>query len=189
MSARLGSPPGLSHFAHGIAHGLPDRGAGSPHQVRAVFVVLTSIALAGVVLGVFPPYGALRVYLVAVVAIVAFAAVTSALSGFGRIERRSRPRSRAVGATARPPFFERAQRRLELASSSNVQFEQLRPRLQEIAEQRLAGHAVRLQSDAARDLLGEQEWSLLVQPRSGDKFAPGPRPAALRALIDALERL
>jgi hypothetical protein len=70
-----------------------------------------------------------------------------------------------------------------------VQFEQLRPRLQEIAERRLARHAARLQSDAARELLGEQEWSLLMQPRSGDKFDPGPRTAELRALIDALERV
>jgi hypothetical protein len=146
----------------------------------------TAIAVAS---GVLDSIRGLHLYLVAVVAIVAYAAVTSALSGFGRIERRSRRRSRAEGEASRPPFFERAHRRLELASSSTVQFEHLRPSLRAVADQRLARHAVRLESDAARDLLGEREWSLLVQPRSGDKFAPGPRPGELRALIDALGRV
>jgi hypothetical protein len=152
-------------------------------------VVLTFGALFALVSGVMDAARAVHVYLVAVVAIVAYAAVISALAGFGRIERRSRPRSRMEGETSRPPFFERAHRRLELASSSNVQFEQLRPRLQEIAEQRLAHHGARLGSDESRRLLGEAAWLLLTRPRHGDKFDPGPRAGELRALIDALERV
>jgi hypothetical protein len=88
-----------------------------------------------------------------------------------------------------PAFFKRAQRQVELASTSIAQFEQLRPSLREIAEQRLARRGLRLRNDAARGLLGNEAWLLLDRPRQGDKFAPGPKPSELRALIEALERI
>jgi hypothetical protein len=47
-----------------------------------------------------------------------------------------------------PPFFERAMRRVELARYPAL-LEQLRPRLREIAEQRLAAHGLRLRTEEA----------------------------------------
>lgn len=165
------------------------RGVSLSEPLRAALVLLTLAAPVAVVFGAIDTARAVHVYLVAVTAIVAYAAATATLSGFGRIERRPGRRSRTELEASRPPFFERAQRRLELASTSIAQFEQLRPRLRAIAEQRLARHGLRLQSDAGRGLLGEEAWLLLAQPRQGDKFAPGPQPSELRALIDTMERI
>ena len=78
---------------------------------------------------------------------------------------------------------------LELASGSAVRFEQLRGRLREIAERRLAGRGLRFESDGARTLLGDEAWLLLDRPLERDKFAPGPTAAELDGLLAALERV
>jgi hypothetical protein len=185
-----GSSSALRQFEHELARGLRDRSAGTHQQLRGLFVLLTATVLTAVVFDVVPTRGAVRVYLVVVVAAAAAVTVARALSRFGRLERRARrPRSRARSDIPMPLFFGRAERRLELASSSIAQFELLRPRLREVAEQRLALRGTRLESDASRRLLGETAWLLLDRRREGDKFAPGPRPTELRELIDALERI
>jgi hypothetical protein len=185
-----GSPSELRHFEQRFAGGVRERGAGSRRELRGLFVLLTLLVVAGVVAGVLPAGATVRVYLLVVVAAGAVVVVAGTLSRFDRIERVPRRRgSRALVDVPLPPFFERTQRRLELASTSIAQFEQLRPRLREIAEQRLAGHGLRLRSDAAKGVLGEEAWLLLDRPREGDKFAPGPKPSELRALIEALERI
>jgi hypothetical protein len=175
-------------------HELPPqvRATDAPRAYQLVLPLLLLLALAlfaAALLGVFSPEGAVRSYLVALVALIAFATMITTLSRFERPRRRPRRRERAV-ADARPPsFLDRAERRLELASTTAAQYERLRRHLCEIAEQRLAGHGLRLASEGARGLLGEEAWLLLTHPPSGDKHAPGPPPAELARLLQALERI
>ncbi|MGH2490028.1 MAG: hypothetical protein ACRDF9_00845, partial [Candidatus Limnocylindria bacterium] len=75
-------------------------------------------------------------------ALAAAAVVSKTLSRFGRLERRAHGRESATVKARIPSFLERAERRLELASTTAGQYEQLRRHLREIAEQRLAGHGL-----------------------------------------------
>jgi hypothetical protein len=150
-------------------------------------LVLTAgvVALALVFLGVVAPVDAVRVYLLGLVGIAGALAAARTLSPFGRLERGGKP------ATEHPVtagFFERAERRIELANASGIYFEQLRPRLREIAEERLRVHGLRLGSDEARQLLGEEAWRALERPPEGDRFEPPPR-GRLARVIAALERV
>ena len=171
------------------------RGVGGPSalpkQVRVIAVVLVVGALLMALLGVVSPGGGVRFALVVLVAYAAVVVVTRVLEPFGRLVRAPRRRRRRGQARAvlGPAFVERATRDLELASGSAVRFEQLRGRLREIAERRLAGRGLRFESDAARALLGEEAWLLLDQPLERDKFAPGPTSAELDRLLEALERV
>jgi hypothetical protein len=160
-------------------------------QLRVIAVVLVIGAIAMALLGVVSTEGGVRFALILLVAYVAFVVAERVLAPFGRLARapRRRTRRRNAGAYWGPAFVERAARELELASGSAVRFEQLRGRLREIAERRLAGRGLRFESDGARALLGEEAWRLLERPLERDKFAPGPTPAELDRLLVALERV
>jgi hypothetical protein len=153
--------------------------------VIGLVVTAGAVALALIFLGVVTPVDAVRVYLLGLVALVGAAAAARTLSPFGRLERRGEPTTEYPLAAA---FFERAERRIELANASGIYFEQLRPRLREIADQRLAAHGLRLRSDEARQLLGEEAWRALERPAEGDRFEPPPR-GRLAQVIAALERV
>jgi hypothetical protein len=155
-------------------------------ELRRLIAFSTLAALALIVLGVFPPVQVARVYLLALIALAAAVAAGGTLSRFGRLERLRRKEAAEEPET--PPFFERAKRRIELANASGVYFEQLRPRLREIADQRLAAHGLRLEREGARQLLGQEAWLALERPPEGDKFAP-PREGELARVIGALERI
>ena len=162
-----------------------------PKQLRVIAVVLVLGVLAMALLGVVSPGGGVRFALTALVAYAAVIVVTRVLEPFGRLARASRRRRRRGQARAvvGPAFVERAARELELASGSAVRFEQLRGRLREIGERRLAGRGLRFESEGARALLGDEAWLLLERPLERDKFAPGPTPAELDRLLEALERV
>ena len=170
------------------------RGVGGPsalpNQLRVIALVLVLGALLMALLGVVSPVGGVRFALIVLVAYVAFVVVARALEPFGHLARAPRRRGRrSTNAPAWPVFVERAARELELASGSAVRFEQLRGRLREIAERRLAGRGLRFESDRARALLGDEAWLLLERPLERDKFAPGPSPVELDRLLAALERV
>ena len=67
----------------------------------------------------------------------------------------------------------------------------LRPTLVEVAENRLAGRGVRLESERARGLLGEEAWEVLRpdRPPPHDRNAPGISTDELGRLVGALERI
>lgn len=155
-------------------------------QVRVLVLFSAAAAVAFILVGAFPPVDVARIYMLGLIALAGAVVVTRTLSRFDRLERLSRREVAEEPET--PPFFERAKRRAELAQTSGVYFEQLRPRLREIAEQRLAAHGLRLRGEEARDLLGEEAWLALERRPEGDKFAP-PREGALRDVIEALERI
>jgi hypothetical protein len=166
------------------------RRAASRQQVIGFLLLLTVAALVAVFGGLLPARSVARAYLLAGVALGAAAVVAGTLSRFDRIERTRPPRRSAPPApTPLPPFVERVERRRELASEFAGEFELLKPRLRQIAEQRLAGRGLRLESARARQLLGEQPWLLLERPLQRDKFAPGPDPTELDGLLHALERI
>jgi hypothetical protein len=154
--------------------------------VRALVVASSVGAAALLVFGVLPPVETARAYITALVALVALFVGRRTLAMFDKLERGIQPRAHTEYEA--PAFFERALRRIELAKASGVYFEQLRPRLREIAEQRLAAHGVRLSTDEARELLGAETWEALERRTGGDKFDP-PREGELRRMIEALERL
>lgn len=161
-----------------------------PTQLRAIALVLVVGALLMALLGVVPAEGAVRFALIVLIAYAALVVVTRVLSPFGRLARAPRRRRRGRrGEVVGPAFLERAARELELATGSAVRFEQLRVRLREIAERRLAGRGLRLESEGARSLLGDEAWRLLARPLERDKFAPGPTRTELDRLLEALERV
>jgi hypothetical protein len=157
--------------------------------VRAFVVTATFAAIVAILLGVLSPVDVVRFYLLALLALAGAVVASRTLARFGRLERMARRPSAVADDTETPAFFERAKRRVELADTSAVYFEQLRPRLREIADQRLAAaHGLRLRSDEARQVLGEDEWLVLERPPQGDKFAPPPE-GELARVIGALERI
>jgi hypothetical protein len=157
-------------------------------EVRRLVVFSAVAAIAFILLGVFPPADVVRLYLLGLIALAGALAAGRTLARFGRLERTPRRPKPETETLETPAFFERALRRVELANTSGIYFEQLRPRLREIAEQRLAGRGLRLRSEDARALLGEEAWLALERPPEGDKFAP-PREGQLAGVIEALERI
>ena len=155
--------------------------------MRAVVVVGTLAALALILVG-FSPVDVVRIYLLGLVVGVGALVAGQTLSRFDRLEREAARRRRMQTESETPAFFERAIRRVELANGSGVYLEQLRPRLREIAEQRLAARGLRLNSDEARKLLGDEAWVALDRPQQGDRFAPPPE-GRLSRVITALERI
>jgi hypothetical protein len=155
-------------------------------QVRALVLISAVAAVALILVGALPPVDVVRIYLLGLIALAGAVVATWTLSRFGRLERW--PRSEVTEEPETPPFFERAKRRVELAQTSGVYFEQLRPRLREIAEQRLAARGLRLTSAEARKVLGEEPWLALEGQQQGDKFAPPPE-GELGRVIEALERI
>jgi hypothetical protein len=153
--------------------------------VIGIALTAGAVAVVLIFLGLVAPVDAARIYLLGLVGVAGAVAASGTLSHFGRLERRRR---RVKGRPVTPAFFERTQRRIELASASGIYFEQLRPRLREIAEQRLAKHGLRLKSDGARQLLGEEAWQALERPPAGDRFER-PERGRLARVIGALERL
>jgi hypothetical protein len=156
--------------------------------VRALVVSATVAAIAAILLGAVAPVEAIRIYLLGLVGLAGFVACRKTLSRFGRLERTRRRRKRVTKDPVTPPFFERATRRVELANTSGVYFEQLRPRLREIAEQRLAGRGLRMTGEEASGLLGAEAWLALERPPEGDKFA-APEVGRLRRVVESLERI
>lgn len=157
-------------------------------QLRTLLVFSAAAALASIVLGIFPPAEIVRIYVLALLAAAGVFFARSTLSRFGRVGRLTQRAKVEADDLQIPDFFERAQRRVELANSSGVYFEQLRPRLREIAAQRLGGHGVNLGSDEARMLLGEETWLALEHKPEGDKFAQPPE-GRLAQVLTRLERL
>jgi hypothetical protein len=155
-------------------------------RVRALVSFSAVAAVALILAGALPPVEVVRIYLLGLIALTGAVVATWTLSRLGRLERL--PRREVTDEHETPPFFERAKRRVELAQTSGVYFEQLRPRLREIAEQRLAAHGLRLRNEEARELLGEEAWLALERAPQGDKFAPPPA-GELGHVIDALERV
>lgn len=156
-------------------------------QLLTLALVSAIVALSMVLLGALPAAVVIRISLLGVVAVAGTILAGRTLSGFGRLGRSPRWWKRSVKKAETPPFFERAERRIELANVSEVYFEQLRPRLREIAEQRLSGRGLRLRSEEARDLLGPEAW-LALEQRAEDKFAR-PEERRLERVIEALERI
>jgi hypothetical protein len=157
-------------------------------EVRRLVLFSALAAIAFTLLGVFPPADVVRLYLLGLIALAGALAAVKTLARFGRLERLPRRERSEAEEPETPAFFERALRRVELANASGIYFEQLRPRLREIAEQRLAGRGLRLRSEEARELLGEEAWLALERAPEGDKFAP-PRGGELAGVIEALERV
>jgi hypothetical protein len=157
-------------------------------EVRRLVMFSAVAAIAFILLGVFPPADVVRLFLLGLLALAGALAATRTLARFGRLERDARRSKAGTETPETPAFFERALRRVELASASGIYFEQLRPRLREIAEQRLAGKGMRLTSEDARALLGDEAWLALERLPEGDKFAP-PRQGELAGVIEALERI
>jgi hypothetical protein len=155
--------------------------------VRRLVLFATIVAIAAIVLGILSPVEAVRLYVLGITALAGAVVARRTLFRFGRLERASR-RTKRIDEVERPPFFDRAIRRIELANASGVYFEQLRPRFREVADQRLAAQGLRLQSEEARKLLGEEAWLALERPPEGDKFAPPPE-GELARVIGALERI
>jgi hypothetical protein len=156
-------------------------------QLLTLAVVSAIVALAVVLLGALPAADVIRIYLLGVIAVVGAILAGRTLSGFGRLGRSPRWWKRNVNKTQTPPFFERAERRIELANASEVYFEQLRPRLREITEQRLSERGLRPRSEEARELLGPEAW-LALERRAEDKFAR-PEEGRLERVIEVLERI
>jgi hypothetical protein len=154
--------------------------------VRALAVLTLAVLVAVAAAGVLSPAAALRAVALVGVALLAAAVAAGALAGFGRVERRRRRRAQPQPG-ASPVLVERAERRLELAMSFALQFESLRRDLRAAAEQRLAGRGLRFESEAARELLGEEAWELLAAPAKADGFAPGLERGRLARLLAALE--
>lgn len=181
----------LRQFEWETTGGPRERNAGRRQQLRAFFVLLTLAVLVAVMVGALAPAQAVHAYVLVAVAVAAVVATVDTLSRFGHVERapRLRPRRRVAAQAQPPPFLEQTKRRLDLAGTTVAQFERLRPRLREIAEQRLAGRGLRPASQTARRLLGEEDWLLLEGPLQSDRFAPGPQQAELRRLVEALERI
>jgi hypothetical protein len=157
-------------------------------QLQSSVAIVVVAALVAVLFGLVSPGRAVWICAIVTVAIAAYTAVAESLAAFEPPQRSTRRlpmrRRRPV-----PAFFDRVERRLELASVTAAQYEPLRQRLRAIAEQRLAGHGVRLESDEARRLLGEEAWRLLEDVPHEDRFSPGPRPPELHRLLEALERV
>jgi hypothetical protein len=156
-------------------------------QLLTLALVSAIVGLVLVLLGALSAADVIRIYVLGVVAVGGAILAGRTLSGFGRLGRSPRWWNRSVKKTETPPFFERAERRIELANVSEVYFEQLRPRLREIAEQRLSGRGLRLRSKEARELLGPEAW-LALERGAEDKFAR-PEEGRLEWVIEALERI
>jgi hypothetical protein len=88
------------------------------------------------------------------------------------------------------PELERLTRSISLGTQSAFDFHyRLQPMLREIAESRLVARGRRLE-DAER-MLGSDAWQL-IQPLEGhpvDRHGPGADPAALRSLVEGLEKI
>jgi hypothetical protein len=156
-------------------------------QLLTLVVVFAIAALAAILLGASSAVDVTRLYLLGVIAVAGVLLAGRTLSRFDPLDRSPRWWKRSVKKTETPAFFVRAERRVELANTSEVYFEQLRPRLREIAGQRLAERGLRLGSHEARDLLGPEAW-LALERRAEDKFAR-PEEGRLERVIEALERI
>ncbi len=155
-------------------------------QLRGLVLFSAAAAAAIILVGAFSPVDVVRTYLLGLIALAGAVVATRTLARFGQLERL--PRREITEEPETPPFFEAAKRRIELAQVSGVYFEQLRPRLREIAEQRLAAHGLRLKSEKARELLGDKAWLALERRPQRDKFAPPPE-GELDRVVEALERI
>jgi hypothetical protein len=112
-------------------------------------------------------------------------------AGHRLFEERLQPR---VRTQVWPAQLVRLERTVEWSASSGLDVHtRLRPVLVEIAEARLARHAVRLDRDEAeaRRLLGPAVWELVRpdRPAPPTRDAPGIRPRELDEILDALEAL
>ena len=88
------------------------------------------------------------------------------------------------------PELERLERELSLGTQSAFDYHvRLRPVLTEIAEARLAARGNRLED--GESLLEPDAWDLIRpdRPPPTDRHAAGANPAAVRRLVDALEKI
>jgi hypothetical protein len=119
------------------------------------------------------------------------ALLDAALPGAPSLLRRALPQR--PPRPAPPEELERLRRAVSFASSSGFDFHvRMRPRLREIAAQRLLarrGIDLDRQPDAVRRALGPAGWDAVHGDPPPDRMAPGPPAAALRGMLDALEDL
>jgi|GEM_PF-2501111 len=157
--------------------------------VRALALLALAVVVAVAAAGVLAPAVALRAVALIGVGFLAAAVAAGALAGFARVERRRRGSGAERESGTSPVLVERAERRLELAMSFAVQFEALRRDLRTVAGQRLAGRGLRFESEAARELLGEEAWELLAAPATAEGFAAGVERCRLARLLARLEEV
>jgi hypothetical protein len=105
------------------------------------------------------------------------------------------PALRPMAMRPPPPLrdLRNLDRLIDSSTARGIAFRaRLRPRLQELARNRLSRHRVRLDDvDAARRLLGEEAWAV-VRPElepAEERFGPGIRPETLERLVTTLEGL
>ena len=107
----------------------------------------------------------------------------------GQFEDALRPRTQQAPRLA---DLERLERTVEMATQSAFDvYYRLRPPLREIALARLAPRGLDLEDERARELLGEDVWTI-VRPeatRPKDHFAPGAKLETISAAVAALEEL
>jgi hypothetical protein len=99
-----------------------------------------------------------------------------------------RPAQRPVRIAERDKLAREVQLGMQTAFDLHYR---LRPTLVEIARNRLAGRGVRLESDRARGILGDEAWELLRPDREvpRERNAPGIDGDELGRLVGALERI
>jgi hypothetical protein len=99
-----------------------------------------------------------------------------------------RPAQRLVRIAERDKLAREVQLGMQTAFDLHYR---LRPTLVEIAENRLAGRGVRLESGRAEQLLGGEAWDLLrpARPAPRDRNAPGIDADELGRVVRALERI
>jgi hypothetical protein len=162
--------------------------------VTGALVTLASMLLVIVALAV--PEHRTRAGAAYLLALGALGVVLALRSLFARAARRSAFEAALTSGSARPVRL-RALAQIEndciqgLANPVDLH-RRLRPRLQEIAAQRLAArHGIDLdrRPDAARALLGEDAWELVRPDRPPPDEVSGPRvdTATLRRVLDRLE--
>ncbi len=104
-------------------------------------------------------------------------------------------RRRRPGRLASLPTLERTRRETALGIARAFDYHvRLRPVLRDVAAGRLASHRgvdLDAQPEQARAELGDEAWELLRadRPPPEERFAPGVDRAALRRLVDRLERM
>lgn len=153
-------------------------------------------ALGAVVIGGAPAARALDAFVLFLGALLMIWLVrgTRRASGAHRPSQYERAlRGRPARQPARPGGLEQAERVVVLAGVNAFDLHlRLRPRLQAIAEHRLASRrGLSLESAEARELLGEELWELLRpdRPPPKDRFAPGMALAGQRAALERIEKI
>jgi hypothetical protein len=174
---------------------LTDRGV---RRVLGRGAVVTAVLLTLLVLRT-PYFGvALRLWTVALAAIVVWELTARAQTGWVAGEDRRRSlglrRWRRPATTETVRGLEELQHAVEFSLSTAFDFHfRLRPHLVRIAHHRLAARGIHLedQPERAREVLGEEAWELLRpdRPAPQQRNSPGPELPRLRRLVERLDAI